>query len=257
MSTTRDWLPTTREGQLAMAKNWQSVATTNAQIWGIPAAGLTEFGGLIQAADTALTTARNETTRTPVATAQCKEAFDARTAFMRDFKRRYFLSPPLTDADYVFHGLKPHDDVSTPSGHPSAQVEQKAYGFLFRSLRQAANSTQFSTEIMGGVLLRKTPKLSGLSRIARHELGVKMIYVTGSPSDPANKGFRIWYSVIALGETPPANPDELRKSFFTKRKKYLIEFEFGDSRKTAYFAVQIENEGKKGNWGPLVSALIP
>jgi hypothetical protein len=28
-------------------------------------------------------------------------------------------------------------------------------------------------------------------------------------------------------------------------------------RKTAYFAVQIENNGKKGEWGPLVSALIP
>jgi hypothetical protein len=33
--------------------------------------------------------------------------------------------------------------------------------------------------------------------------------------------------------------------------------DFGDSGKTAYFAVRIENEGKKGPWGPLVSALIP
>jgi hypothetical protein len=30
-----------------------------------------------------------------------------------------------------------------------------------------------------------------------------------------------------------------------------------DSGKTAYFAVQIENDGKKGVWGPMVSALIP
>jgi hypothetical protein len=81
--------------------------------------------------------------------------------------------------------------------------------------------------------------------------------LTGSPADPANKGYRIWHSVIASGETPPANPGDLRKSFFTKRKKDVIEFDFGDSGKTAYFAVQIENEGKKGPWGPLVSALIP
>jgi hypothetical protein len=33
------------------------------------------------------------------------------------------------------------------------------------------------------------------------------------------------------------------------------EFEYGDSGKTVY--VQIENEEKKGPWGPLVSALIP
>jgi hypothetical protein len=43
----------------------------------------------------------------------------------------------------------------------------------------------------------------------------------------------------------------------TKRKKDLIEFEFGDSGKRAYFAVQIEHEGKKSPWGPPVSALIP
>jgi hypothetical protein len=56
---------------------------------------------------------------------------------------------------------------------------------------------------------------------------------------------------------PPANPDDLRKFFYTKRKKDVIEFGFGDSGKTAWFAVQIENEGRKGPWGPLVSALIP
>jgi hypothetical protein len=93
--------------------------------------------------------------------------------------------------------------------------------------------------------------------VGRHELGVKIIYVTGSPADPANKGYRIWYSIIAPGETPPANPDELRKSFYTKRKKDVIEFDFGDSGKICHMAVQIENEGKKGPWGPLTQALIP
>jgi hypothetical protein len=33
--------------------------------------------------------------------------------------------------------------------------------------------------------------------------------------------------------------------------------EYNDSGKTVWFAIQIENEGKKGSWGPLVSALIP
>jgi hypothetical protein len=84
-----------------------------------------------------------------------------------------------------------------------------------------------------------------------------MIYVAGAAADPANKGCRIWYRVVAPGETPPENPDELHKSFYTKRKKDVIEFDFGDSGKAAYFAAQIENEGKKGPWGPLVQALIP
>jgi hypothetical protein len=221
MSKTTDWLPGTREGQLAMARDWQDVAGTNASAWGIPPTVLQNFDTLISAADTALAAAKNETTRTPVATAKCKEAFDALTTAMRDMKRRYFLTPPLLDSDYISLGLKPHDSTPTASGTPTAQVTIETY------------------------------------LVGRHELGVKIIYVTGSPIDPANKGFRIWYSVVAPGETPPANPDELRKSFFTKRKKDVIEFEFGDSGKNCFMAVQIENDGKKGPWGPLTQALIP
>jgi hypothetical protein len=80
---------------------------------------------------------------------------------------------------------------------------------------------------------------------------------SGSPADLANKGCRIWYRVAAHDETPPATPTDLHESFSTRRKKEVIEFDFEDSGKTAYFAVQVENDGKKGSWGPLTSALIP
>ncbi|MDR0374683.1 MAG: hypothetical protein LBH85_03060 [Treponema sp.] len=80
--------------------------------------------------------------------------------------------------------------------------------------------------------------------MGRHELGIRIVYVTGSPNDPANKGYRVWYSVVAPGEKPPTNPDALRKSFFTMRKKDVVEFDYGDS-------------GKQCPAGPLVSALIP
>jgi hypothetical protein len=71
---------------------------------------------------------------------------------------------------------------------------------------------------------------------------------------------RTWQSVMGTKSAAwgsPADPDELRKPFFTKRKKDLIEFGFGGSGKAACFAVQIENDDKKGGWRPLVSALIP
>jgi hypothetical protein len=55
----------------------------------------------------------------------------------------------------------------------------------------------------------------------------------------------------------PARPEDLRKAFFTMRKKDVVKFDFGDSGKTACFAAQIENNGKQDPWGPLVSALIP
>ena len=219
MST--DWLPGTREGQLAMARDWKSVMTAHAAEWNIPAAVLTEFDGLLQAAESALETALNETTRTPVATARCRAAFGALIEKMRDIKRRYFLEPPLTDADIISLSLKPHDPTHTVSGPPSAQASIETF------------------------------------LVGRHELGIKMVYVTGDPKDPANKGFRIWYTAAAPGAAAPAGPEALTKSFYTTRKKDVMEFDFDESGKTAYFAVQIENEGKKGPWGPLVSALIP
>jgi hypothetical protein len=202
-----------------MAKDWVSVAGANAQAWSIPPAVITELDALVQTADTALATAKNETTRTPVATAHCREAFESLTAKMRDIKKRYFLTPPLTEADYIALGLKPHDNTPTASGTPTAQVTVETY------------------------------------LVGRHELGVKMVYVTGTAADPANKGFRIWYSVVAPGETPPANPEDLRKSFFTKRKKDVIEFDFGDSGKTTYFAVQMRMRGKRGR-GAIWSMLL-
>jgi hypothetical protein len=204
-----------------MAQDWKTVMTGKASSWNIITSVLTDLDGLIQAAESALNTARNEATRTPVATAQCKGAFEALTAKMRDIKRRFFLSPPLQDPDYVSLGLKIPDETPTQRGPPTAQVTLETY------------------------------------LLGRHELGVKIVYVTGNPADPANKGYRIWYSLLGPQERPPENPEDLRKSLFTKRKKDVIEFEFGDSGKIAYFAVQVENEGKKGPWGPLAQALIP
>jgi hypothetical protein len=83
--------------------------------------------------------------------------------------------------------------------------------------------------------------------------------IGGSFDDPTNKGFKIWHSVIAQGETlsSPANPVDFRKSFFIKRKKGMIGFDFGDSGRTVYFAVRIEENGKKSTWESFLSASIP
>jgi hypothetical protein len=163
MSTSKDWLPNDREGQLSMAKDWLPVMTANAVPWNIPVAAITEFTALTNAAEAALAEAKTEAPRTPVATARCREAIKALNDRERDTTRRYFLSPPLTDADFAALGLARH----TPGGggKPTSQVTVETF-------------------------------LAG-----RHELGIRVVYVTGSPTDPANKGCRIWYSVIAAGGT--------------------------------------------------------
>jgi hypothetical protein len=239
MSKTYDWLPGNRTDQLSMGNKWLRIlksllaaksnapdgstpqTRTTAAAWKIPDEIVLELQALVDAAETALTNAKNEETRTPVATAQCRTAFGAMIAAMRDMKKRYFYVPPLQESDLVALGLKIPDSTPSASGNPTAQVTIETY------------------------------------LIGRHQLGVKINYLTGSPSDAANKGYRIWYSVIAQGTPPLTNPGELNESFYTKRKKDVIEFAFEDSGKTACLDVQIENEGKKGPWGPMVQALIP
>jgi hypothetical protein len=182
---------------------------------------VTELHALCQAAQAALETAQNTTTRTPVATAKCREAFRVLSSAMRDTKRRYFLTPPLQHADYVSLGLKAPGGTAVRGKKPSAQVTLKAF-------------------------------FAG-----RHNLGVEIDYLTGDPSDSANKGYRIWYAVTSPGETPPEKPSDLHRLFFTGRKKAVIRFEYEDSGKTAHFAVQVVNGEKEGPWGPMVRELIP
>jgi hypothetical protein len=117
--------------------------------WGIPQGVFVDFGTVYGEAQAALTAAKNDETRTPVVNARCKTAFAALTGSARDMKKRHFFVPPLTEADVISLGLKIHDGTPSSSGTPTAQVGQKACGFLSRSLRHAANSTQFLLKIYG------------------------------------------------------------------------------------------------------------
>jgi hypothetical protein len=123
--------------------------------------------------------------------------------------------------DLVNLDFTPHDPHPTPSDPPTAEVTVETY-------------------------------LAG-----RHKLGIRIVYVPGNPEDKANRGFRVWYKVVPPGGEPVRSPKELTESFYTRRKKDVVVFDYEDSGKTAFLAVQVEHGGKKGPWGPLVSAIIP
>jgi hypothetical protein len=221
MAFNSDWLSTKRAEQLAMASMWIEVCDPKKATWNIPQLALLALTNYRDAAEAALEAAKNESTRTPVANARCKAAFEELVACMRGFKNRYFNKPLLTDADLVSLGLKPHDNHPTPAGKPTAQVAVETY-------------------------------LAG-----RHQIGVRIVFVAGDLGDPANKGFHIWYLVVRPGETPPQSPDELRELLATKRHKDLLEFAFEDSGSTVYIAAQVVNGELKGGFGPMMSVLIP
>jgi hypothetical protein len=204
-----------------MADEWGTVCTAKQTAWGISQADMTNLTSVRAVAAAALEAATNESTRTPVATARCKTVFGQLTEFMRYFKRRYFLSPPLSEADLVSLGLRPRDKHPTPSGVPTAQVKAEPY-------------------------------YAGL-----HVMGVRIVYVFGDPKDRANKAYQIWYHAAEPGETPPDRPEQLDKLFPTQRKKDVIGFDFSDSGKMAYFAVRVMNGDMVGEWGPMESGRIP
>ncbi|MDR2783871.1 MAG: hypothetical protein LBB48_08560, partial [Treponema sp.] len=176
MSTTGDWLPASRNGKLAMCRVWIAYITAELRtLWGIPAERWTELGTLFTAADGWLEKAQDVAERTHVISVACNEAFGALEAKMRFFRDRYFKMPPLTKEDWAALGFREKDEHNTPAGEPTAQVRAETF-------------------------------LRGPG-----ELGFRIVYVSGDPHDRANAGSRVWYSVIAPREAPPAKPEDLRK----------------------------------------------
>jgi hypothetical protein len=221
MSIIREWFPSAREDQLVMARNWVLILVDNWPEWNIPDTEVHILANLTHRASAALTAAKKEAIRTPAANTRCEEAFRELEDKMWDIKERYFLMPPLLYLDITALGLTFPYSSKTLSGDHVAQVTVETFV------------------------------------VGRRKLGVKIVYIKGSPGDPANKGYRIWYQAVLPGRAAAADPEQFTKSFFTRRKKDVIEFDFGDSGITVYIAARVENDEIKGTWGPLVSAVIP
>ena len=89
------------------------------------------------------------------------------------------------------------------------------------------------------------------------ELNIK--HVEGSPYDSrANYGVKIRYAVFPLDASPANDVSQLTESRFTRRKKELFTFHRNDARKIAWFCLRYENsKGETGQWGQMISAVIP
>ena len=216
-----DWLSSKREDRLAMAERWLEYGGENFEAWNIPAAAFTKLNAATLAAKSANSVPAGS--RNAMTNAKLKTAFAEMVAQMRDMKKRYFYDPPLTEVDFAALGLKPKDTIPTsvadPVGLATATVKYPNEGAL--------------------------------------ELHIK--HTESTPMDErANYGFRIYFGVYATDEVPPDSGEDLRESRFTRQKKELFTFRPKDSGKRAYFSIRYENsKGKAGQWGHLISAIIP
>ncbi|MDR3198778.1 MAG: hypothetical protein LBU34_13000 [Planctomycetaceae bacterium] len=237
MHNSIDWMPGKRASQIAMAKDWLQVLGAATPPWGIPATEVEVLGSLTENAESLLTTAMSSE-RTKIVTAECRVAFEALVAKMRFLKSRYFLTPPLTEVDYISLNLQPKDTTPTPIPPPTDQAE------------------------------------ADITRPGAHQIMLHLHAVATAVPNPhrSDYGFRIYYGIYppggASGEAAtgakrelvkvPVSGEELPHSKFTRRKRELLDFPQEDSGKTIYFCIRYENaKGEPGPWGPIVSTVIP
>jgi hypothetical protein len=223
-----------------MCRNWIEYMTTERQTaWGVPAAEFTELGTLFTEAQALLQKAQNEDERTHVITVECQTAFKALTAKMRFFRDRYFKIPPLTEGDWAALGFRqkdPHPSpIPPPDGVPAAALSYP-----------------------GGP----------------HAMTIHLGPMAGTRElDPASDyGYAIYLGIMPPGGATleqaasdkhylmkvPSDGKGLQHYRFTRRRKEKILLDAEDAGMTAWVCCRYENaKGEAGQWGPVVSAIIP
>ncbi|MDR2519258.1 MAG: hypothetical protein LBD13_07625 [Spirochaetaceae bacterium] len=84
-----------------MAKVWLEKIREAGAPWEIPPSCLAKFEAFISKAESALGKAKQSEARTEELNALCRAAFDPLEEMMRQMKERFFVSPPLAEADFI------------------------------------------------------------------------------------------------------------------------------------------------------------
>jgi hypothetical protein len=223
-----------------MCRNWINYMTTERRTaWGVPQDQFTELSPLFDSAETMLKKATDQTERTPVITVECQKAFAALNAKMRFFRNRYFKIPPLTEGDWAALGFQqkdPHPStVPAPDGVPAPSLSYP-----------------------GGP----------------HALLVHLGPMAGTQAlDPASDyGYAVYLGIMPPGGASleqaasekhylmkaPVDGKGLMHYRFTRRRKEKLLFDAEDGGMTVWVCCRYENQkGESGQWGPVVSAIIP
>jgi hypothetical protein len=218
---TKDWMPSYRGKQIDMAGAWTGIVLANKELWRIFDGDIEKLQAAYAAASSAVM--KPEGSRSKADNAEIKAAMNALVSCMRYIKRCYFHVPPLTDADLIRLGLRPKDEIPTPVPAPTGQAEV---------------STQY-----GGTT----------------QLYATVSHLEGTALDPKTvHGYKLAFMLCDADQTPPASGKELSESRFSRRKKFLLNFEPEDKGKKVYFSARYENsKGEAGPWVPVTSAVVP
>lgn len=236
-----DWLPHVRVALLAMAFSWREyIVAAMRTAWGIPVEVWNVFNSQLDAAEALLKQRMDKAVVTPVIIAECRAAFRALELTMRDMKRRYFLMPPLTIADWVALGFKLPDTTPTEVGPPQ-------------------NAPVVSLSYEGGphvITVRMGPAPGGAEVNLKSEYGYA-IYVGIMP--PGGATLEEAASNKHYLMEPPVDGEGLQHYRFTRSSIEKLYFDAHEAGKTVYVVVRYENgKGEVGKqWSRMTSAVIP
>jgi hypothetical protein len=221
-----------------MVETWLSVFQTKAAVWVIPPANVTDLTAALAAAKQILAVVKSGE-RTAVSVVQCNEAFREMEMEARFIKKHYLLIPPLVAADLASLLLSQEDNIYSPIGKPTGQPS-------------------ITITYPGGPHLLKvhlTALAGTLPLDTRSDYGYAL-YLGIMPQGGAT--LEQAASVKHYLMKPPLDGEELLHYRFTRRKTELVGFAAEESGMMAYFCSRYENgKGETGNWGPIVSAIIP
>jgi hypothetical protein len=240
MAKSNDWLPGARTEILAMCRNWLEYMTTARRTaWGVPEAEFTGLENLFAAAEALLQRVMDADERTHVVTVECQGAFAALKEKMRFFRDRYFKIPPLTGGDWAALGFREKDarpaPVPPPEGVPAASLSYPG-------------GPHGMTAHLG--------PLAGTQELdPRSDYGYA-IYMGVMP--PGGATLEQAASDKHYLMKPPSDGKGLSHLRFTRRRREKILFDAEDAGMTVYVCCRYENgKGETGQWGPVVSAVIP
>ncbi|MDR2618611.1 MAG: hypothetical protein LBC62_07050 [Treponema sp.] len=234
-----DWYPGSRDAQIHLIETWLRVFLTRATEWGIPEAVVTELAAIFGAAKDILAFVKSGE-RTPASVVHCNEIFKDLETQARYIKKHYLLVPPLTLADLALLLLPQPDSTYTPVGKPTGQ-----------------------------------PSVTVTYPGGPHLLQVHLTFLAGTqPLDSrSDYGYALYRGVMPQGGAtleqaasakhylmkPPLDGDDgLLHYRFTHRRTETVSFAAEEAGMTAYFCSRYENgKGEPGDWGPVVSAIIP
>jgi hypothetical protein len=211
-------MPGKREEQLAMANKWITELPNHKGAWTVTPAQITE---LKEFADEAQLALNRLVSGSAVDVARAREAFTALVRNMRFLHSRKFFSPPMEDADYVRLGLRPPDRIRTEHTVVNELVE---FEIRLRGIR---------------------------------ELEVNF-WIKGAAHRAKPEGYEGAVVVWDLLDAPPERPTDLAHHTMASRTPHIIEFDETDRGKTAYIALQWQNErGITGPWSEVQTAVVP